>query len=156
MHTLHNLFMLFSKNIFFLILFLLLIGPIVLPNVIWLLKAKRTTGTVKGIGHSTGLSLGNDSYAFIRFKALQDTVYFQGDDNDYKENDLVPVLYPANKPEEARVAAFWSLWSKTFAYCGVPFIFWIIVFFGRDIVPKGHKVLVGRKPFFKVVKLTRP
>ena len=146
--------MLFSKNSFFFLLFLLLFCPIVLPNLIWLLKSVKTTGRVEGIGQATGISLGSDTYAYISFTAGKDTVYFQGKDDDYKEGDIVPLRYQPKEPENAKVAAFWSVWGNTIAYCGVPLIFWIICFFAPDIVPKGAKVLVGKKPFLKVINRT--
>lgn len=39
--------MLFSKNAFFSLLLLLLFTPIILPNIIWLLKAKKPPVRVK-------------------------------------------------------------------------------------------------------------
>ncbi|MDB5207918.1 MAG: hypothetical protein JWR72_2993 [Flavisolibacter sp.] len=143
--------MLFSKNAFFFLLFLLLFSPIILPNIIWLAKSKKTTGKVEGIGQATGISLGSDTYAYISFMAGTDTAYFQGKDDDYKQGDIVPIRYQPKEPENAKVVAFWSLWGNTIAYCGVPVIFWVICFFAPDIVPKGAKVLVGKKPFLKVV-----
>jgi hypothetical protein len=143
--------MLFSKNTFFFLLFLLLFSPIILPNLIWLLKSEKTTGKVEGIGQPTGISLGSDTYAYISFKAAQDTFYFQGKDDNYKAGDIVPLRYQPKEPGNAKVAAFWSLWGNTIAYCGVPLIFWVICFFAPDIVPKGAKVLVGKKPFLKVI-----
>jgi hypothetical protein len=143
--------MLFSKNTFFFLLFLLLFAPIILPNLIWLVKSAKTTGKVEGIGQAAGISLGSDTYAYVSFMAGKDTVYFQGKDNDYKQGDIVPIRYQSKEPGNAKVAAFWSLWGNTIAYCGVPLIFWVICFFAPDIVPKGAKVLVGRRPFLKVV-----
>jgi hypothetical protein len=148
-YTFHR--MLFSKNTFFFLLFLLLFTPIQLPNIIWLLRSHKTTGKVEGIGHATGISLGSDTYAYISFIAGSDTVYFQGKDDDYKEGDIVPLLYQPKEPEDAKVAVFWSLWGNSIAYSGVPLIFWVICFFAPDIVPKGAKVLVGKKPFIKVI-----
>lgn len=147
--------MLFSKNAFFFLLFLLLFSPIVLPNLIWLLKSVKTTGKVEGIGHATGISLGSDTYAYISFTTARDTVYFQGKDDDYTQGDIVPLRYQPKEPQDAKVAVFWSLWGNTIAYCGVPLIFWVICFFAPDIVPKGAKVVVGRKPFLKVITKQR-
>lgn len=148
--------MLFSKNAFFFLLFLLLVIPITLPNIIWLLRSKKTTGQVHGIGIASGISLGRDTYAYVGFSTNgRDTVYFQGKDDDYKQGDRVTVRYQPKDPEDAKVSAFWSLWEKTIAYCGAPLIFWCICFFAPDIVPKNCSVRVGGKPFLKVVKTTR-
>ena len=110
---------------------------------------------VEGIGHASGLSLGKDTYAYVSFVNGKDTFYFQGKDDNYKQGDIVPLRYQKKDPEDARVATFYSIWGKTIAYCGVPLIFWIICFFAPDIVPKGSGVMVGRKPFFKVVRMAR-
>jgi hypothetical protein len=143
--------MLFSKNAFFFLLFLLLLSPIVLPNVIWLLRSVKTTGKVEGIGHATGISLGRDTYALVSFMAGKDTFYFQGKDDDYKQGDIVPLRYQKEDPEDARIVSFYSIWGNTIAYSGVPLIFWIICFFAPDIVPKKAKILIGKKPFLKLV-----
>jgi hypothetical protein len=143
--------MLFSKNSFFLLLFIILIGPFVLPNVIWVLRSTKTTGVVEGIGTPSGITLGRSTYAYVSFIVGKDTFYFQGKDDDYKNNDVVPLRYQTKDPENARVATFYSIWGNTIAYCGVPLIFWIICFFAKDIVPKGSKLLIGRKPFIKLI-----
>lgn len=143
--------MLFTKNAFFALLFLLLFLPIVLPNIIWLITSKKATGKVEGIGQATGISFGSDTYAYVSFTTGTDTVYFQGKDDAYKEGDVVPLRYQPKEPEKARLTAFWSLWGNTIAYSGVPLIFWCICFFAPDIVPKRARVLVGGKPFLKVI-----
>jgi hypothetical protein len=147
--------MLFSKNAFFFLLLLLLLTPFLLPNIIWLLRSQKTTGLVEGIGTPSGVTLGRSTYAYVSFAVGKDTFYFQGKDNDYKQGDVVPLRYQVKDPEDAKVASFYSIWGNTIAYCGVPLIFWIICFFGKDIVPKGSGVRVGSKPFFKVVRITK-
>lgn len=143
--------MLFSKNAFFFLLFLLITLPFVLPNIIWLLRSEKTVGKVEGIGAASGISLGRDTYAYVSFQVQNNTFYFQGMDDHYEKDDIVPLRYQKSNPEDAKVATFYSLWGKTIAYCGAPLIFWIICFFARDIVPKGAKILVGKKPFLKLV-----
>ena len=143
--------MLFSKNAFFFLLFLLITLPFFLPNIIWLLRSEKTVGKVEGIGAASGISLGRDTYAYVSFLAKNDTFYFHGMDDDYEKGDVVPLRYQQNNPEDAKVATFNSLWGKTIAYCGAPLVFWIICFFARDIVPKGAKIRIGEKPFLKLV-----
>lgn len=159
-HTLKNeryfWYMLFTKNAFFALLFFLLFTPIVLPALIWLLKSVKTVGRVEGIGQASGISLGSDTYALVSFlTSRNDTIYFQGKDDDYEKGTTVPVRYQIKNPEDAKVAVFWSLWGNTIAYCGVPLIFWCICFFAPDIVPKGTSVHVGGRPFFKVIHPNR-
>jgi hypothetical protein len=125
--------------------------PFFLPNLIWLLRSQKTTGKVEGIGAAAGISLGPDTYAYVSFEAGRDTFYFQGMDDDFTRGDVVPVRYQKKNPEDARVATFYSIWGKTIAYCGAPLIFWIICFFAPDIVPKGSKIRIGKKPFLKLI-----
>ena len=143
--------MVFSKNAFFFILLLLLLLPTVLPNIIWLLRSAKTTGVVEGIGVSSGISLGRDTYALVSFTVGKDTFYFQGKDDHYQPGNVVPVRYQKSDPENARIVAFYSIWGNTIAYSGVPIIFWIICFFAPDIVPKGSRIRVGKRPFLKVL-----
>ena len=145
--------MLFSKNAFFFLLLLLLLTPFLLPNIIWLLRSNKTTGIVEGIGTPSGITLGRSTYAYVSFTVGKDTFYFQGKDNNYKQGDAVPLYYQPKNPEDAKVASFYSIWGNTIAYCGVPMIFWIISFFAPDIVPKGSKLLIGKKPFIKVIRI---
>jgi len=143
--------MLFTKNAFFFLLLLIILLPFVLPNLLWIMSSQKTTGVVEGIGSSTGVSFGRDTYAYVSFTANSDTFYFQGMDNDYKQGDRVPLRYQKKNPEDARVATFYSLWGKTISYFGAPLIFWIICFFAPDIVPKGSSIRLGKKPFLKLV-----
>ena len=115
------------------------------------MRSQKTNGKVEGIGTAAGISLGRDTYAYISFEANRDTFYFQGMDDDFTQGDIVPLRYQNNNPEDAKVATFYSLWGKTIAYCGAPLIFWIICFFAPDIVPKGSKIRIGKKPFLKVI-----
>jgi hypothetical protein len=143
--------MLFTKNAFFFLLLLIILLPFVLPNILWLLNARKTTGVVEGIGASTGISFGRDTYAYVSFLADKDTVYFQGMDDDYKRGDVVALLYQKKNPQDAKINSFYSLWGKTISYFGAPLIFWIICFFAPDIVPKGSKIRIGKKPFVKLI-----
>ena len=143
--------MLFTKNAFFFLLLLIILLPFVLPNALWILNSQKTTGRVEGIGTSTGVSFGRDTYAYVSFTANKDTFYFQGMDDDYKEGDIVPLRYQKKNPEDARIVSFYSLWGKTISYFGAPLIFWAICFFAPDIVPKGSKIRIGKKPFLKLI-----
>ena len=125
--------------------------PFVLPNLIWVMNSQKTTGKVEGIGTSLGLSFGRDTYAYVGFRVNKDTFYFQGLDDDYKEGDVVTVLFQKKNPEDAKIKSFYSLWGKTISYFGAPLIFWLICFFAKDLFPKGSRIMIGKKPFLKLV-----
>ncbi|RYF86538.1 MAG: DUF3592 domain-containing protein [Chitinophagaceae bacterium] len=115
------------------------------------MQSKKATGKVEGIGSASGISLGRDTYALVSFSTGKDTVYFQGKDDDYQQSDIVPLRYQPKNPEDARIATFHSLWGNTIAYIGAPLLFLTIFFFAKDLVPHRSKILIGKKPFFKVI-----
>ena len=147
--------MVFSRNAFFFLLFLVLTLPFLLPNIIWLLNSKKTTGVVEGIGTATGVSFGRDTYAYVSFTVNNQAYYFQGMDHDYKAGDKVVLRYQKKNPKDAKIVGFFSLWGKTIAYCGAPLIFWLISFFAYDLIPKRSQIRLGKKPFFKVIPFVK-
>jgi len=147
--------MLLSKNQFFFSLLLLILLPFVGTNIMWLLRSEKTTGNVQGIGHHTGMNFGASSYALVSFQAAKDTFWFQGVDQEYKLADRVPVRYQSSNPSDARIATFLSLWGDAFAYGSVGFIFWVVCFLSKDLVPKTAKVRIGKKPFIQVIESRR-
>jgi len=144
--------MLLSKNQFFFTLLFLILLPFVGNNVVWLLRSEKTIGKVQGIGHHTGMNLGPSSYALVSFSTATDTIWFQGVDQAYKLGDQVPVRYLPSKPADAKIATLLSLWGDTFAYGSVAFIFWIVCFLSKDLVPQTAKVRIGKKPFIQVIE----
>jgi hypothetical protein len=143
--------MLLSKNQFFFTLLFLLLLPFVVVNVVWLSQSEKAVGKVQGIGHHTGMNLGPSSYALISFSTASDTVWFQGVDQEYKLGDEVPVRYQRKDPKDAKVVTFLSIWGDTFAYASVAFIFWVVCFLSKDLVPKTAKVRIGKKPFIQII-----
>jgi hypothetical protein len=147
--------MLLSKNQFFFSLLLLVLSPFMITNLVWLLRSEKTVGRVQGIGEHTGMNLGPSTYALVSFPVANDTVWFQGMDQDYKYGDLVPVRYIASNPSDAKINTPLSIWGDTFAYGSVAFIFWIVCFLSKDLVPATAKVRIGKKPFIQVVNTGR-
>lgn len=141
-----------SKNQFFFSLLFVILLPFVVPNLVWLARSQKATGKVQGIGHHTGMNLGPSSYALVSFQAAQDTIWFQGVDQDYQLGDQVPVRYQPAQPSDAKIATLLSLWGDTFAYSSVAFIFWIGCFLSKDLVPKTATVRIGKKPFIQVIE----
>ncbi|HYH16016.1 MAG TPA: hypothetical protein VD794_12380, partial [Flavisolibacter sp.] len=75
--------MLLTKNQFFFLLLFIILSPFLGTNLVWLLRSEKTMGKVQGIGHHTGMNLGASSYALVSFPTAQDTVWFQGVDQEY-------------------------------------------------------------------------
>ena len=143
--------MLLTKNEFFLLLFLVVLTPFLGYNLIWLAGSNKVEGVVQGIGQRTGMSLGKSTYALVSFRAGKDTVWFQGMDQHYEQGATVPVRYPRKNPADAKIATFLSIWGDVLAYAVIPLMVVIVLYFSPDIVPKRAMVLVGKKPFIKVI-----
>lgn len=143
--------MLLTKNEFFALLFGLVLVPFLAYNSIWLAGTEKVEGRVVGIGQRMGMNIGKSTYALVSFKAGADTVWFQGLDQNYKEGDTVPVRYRRNDPSNARVATFLSLWGDVLGWAVIPLMVVVVLYFSPDMVPKRAMVLVGRKPFIRVI-----
>jgi len=140
-----------TKNQFFLLLLPIVLAPFILYTVFWLSGTEKTTGKVHGIGQSTEMNIGQHTYALISFRAGNDTIWFQGQNENYEEGDVVPVRYKKKNPEDAKVITLLSIWGDTLAYGAVAFIFWGVCFWSKDLVPKNAWVVIGGKPFIKLM-----
>jgi hypothetical protein len=146
--------MILSRNSFFIILFGLIISPFLFYKMIWLTGTRETTGTMYFTGHGNlGSVLGVSTYPVIRFRLGKDTIYFNGNVNlPLKEGQQVPVRYQKNNPQDAKINEFTCIWGDTMAYALAPLLFFLIVFFHRDLVPKKAKIQLTReRPWAKFV-----
>jgi hypothetical protein len=144
--------MIFSRNIFFLFMFILFVMPLPFCKLIWLAGSRETTGTMYFTGHGNlGSVLGISTYPVIWFKAGTDTVYFNGNVNiPLKDGEQISVRYRKNNPQDARINVFSSLWGDTVAYMLAPFLIFLVAFFHPDLVPKKGKIAVGmKKPWLR-------
>src|SRR5688572_7101164 len=96
--------MLLSKNQFFFSLLMIVLSPFIITNLVWLLRSEKTIGKVQGIGAHTGMNLGPSTYALVSFPIANDTVWFQGMDQEYEFGDQVPVRYISSNPSDAKIA----------------------------------------------------
>lgn len=143
--------MLLTKNEFFALLLALVLLPFLAYNIIWLAGSAKAKGRVVGIGQHMGMNIGKSTYALVSFRAGADTVWFQGLDQGYETGDVVPVRYRKADPQKAQVATFLSLWGETLAWSAIPLMVVVVLYFSQDIVPKRAMMLVGRKPFIRVI-----
>lgn len=152
--------MLLTKNEFFALLLALVLLPFLTYNILWLAGSVKTEGRVVGIGEHMGMNIGRSTYALVSFRAGADTVWFQALDESYQTGDAVPVRYRKANPENAKTATFLSLWGDVLAWAVIPLLVVVVLYFSPDIVPKRAMVLLGRKPFIRVIpynpKYVRP
>ena len=144
--------MLVRRNTFFLILFIILISPFVVRNLVWLAGSVKTTGTVSFIGRAfAGREM--DFYSVVWFVAGKDTVWFNGKNSIlFAEGRQVPVRYQKANPPDARLDTFLSIWGNTVVYGGLLEFVLLAVFLHPQIFPYRSKIrLLSRKPFMQIV-----
>lgn len=147
-----------NRTQFFLLLFILFIGPIIAYKVFWILNAKHTTGIVYFIGHTLELQGGISTHRVILFQAGKDSVIFNaGLSESAKPGDPVPILYQKNNPNDARVDIPDRIWGDTLVFSLLPFLVLMVIFLIPDsldpLVPKRSKIILGRKPFIRIAPM---
>jgi hypothetical protein len=147
-------YMLLTRNSFFILLFILIVSPIPLYKLIWIAGSREAVGTMYFTGHGNlGSALGISSYPVIWFVVGKDTIYFNGNVNiPLKEGEKISIRYQRSNPQNAKMNIFTSIWGDTMAYMTGPLLFFLVIYFHPDLVPKKAKVLIGRKkPWIKFI-----
>lgn len=141
-----------NRNSFFFGILLLITVPVLGYKVLWLMRAKKSTATFAFHGKEISGQL-ESKHAVMFFTADNDTVFFNAVDNPtYSKGDQFPILYQPTNPQQASLINFDDLWMQTVILWGVPFIFLLIVFLHREIVPYNSKIELSTKaPWIKVV-----
>ena len=143
-----------SRNQFFLLLFVVFIGPFFVNKLLWLSTSTLTTGAMRFIGHDNlGSVLGMSTYPVIRFITGRDTVYFNGNVNiNLHRGEMIAVRYQKNNPSDAKVNTFVCIWGDTLAYGLLPLLVLVVLYLHPDIIPKKSSIQFGKKPFIKIVQ----
>lgn len=147
-------FMLFTKHAFFVLLLGLIIFPFLVAKVIWLTGSEKAMGMVTGIGHYSGMGLGESSYSLVEFPVGKKIISFHGGEENLKEGDKVAVRYSKNNPEDARLDTMLTM-MESLSYMYALLIFWLVLYIMPDLIPKNAKIMVGSKPFLKIIKQGR-
>ena len=141
-----------TRNQFFLLLFLSLIGISVVPKLIWLARSKRAMGTVEFIGHGNlGSVLGLTTYPVVSFLAGSDTIHFNGNYNrDVKPREVIGVRYQGLDPADARMNNFVSIWGDDLPFVILSLLICSALFFTPDIIPKKSTLRFGWWPLIRI------
>ncbi len=148
--------MVLARNQFFVLLFIIVITPFLSYKIIWLANSKQTTGRMWYTGHGNlGSALGISTYAVIRYRVGNDSLYFNSNVNlDLKAGEIVRVLYKKNNPSDAVIDDFASIWVETLVYALFPVLILLVLFLMPErfdpVIPKKSKVLIGKKPFIQI------
>jgi hypothetical protein len=147
-----------SRNQFFLFLLCLAILIFIVPKIIWIAKAEKTTGRMWYTGHGNlGSALGVSTYSVIRYHANGDSLFFNSNlDLGLLPDEKVSVLFQKNKPSDAMVNSFVSIWAETLIYLLFPVLILCVLFFTPErlqpIIPKKSKIIFGGRTFIRIVQ----
>jgi hypothetical protein len=146
--------MILSRNQFFLLVFTIILLPFPAYKLIWLAGTRETTGTMYFVGHGNlGSALGISTYPVIWFKYGKDTIFFNGNVNiPLRIDEKVSVRYRKADPADAKINNFYCIWGDTLAYSLAPILFFLVIFFHPDLVPRKIRVALGGKPMIKYIE----
>jgi hypothetical protein len=145
-----------SRIQFFFLLNGLIVFPFFAYKLIWLSGSAATIGEMCFMGKQQNGQIVTN-YPVIKFTGTgPGTIFFNGiDELQLKQGDAVPVRYQKNNPADARINTFTGIWLDTVIYAMIPFLFLLITFLHRGIVPRKSKIIVGIRPVIKVVPLAK-
>ena len=149
-----------NRNQFFLLIALIFIMPFFVPRIIWLWGSRQTVGEMRFQGHGNlGSVLGISSYPVIRYLLGKDTIYFNGNVNmDLRPGQKVPVLYQVKNPADALVNSFPCIWMDAISLALLPALVLLVLFLTPDhmdtVIPRKSKIIVGKRPFVRILKDT--
>ncbi len=147
-----NAIMQLNKIQFGILVMALVIAPFVAYKGVWLLQSVPATGTMCFMGKSLNGQF-SSTYPVIKFNTPKgDTIFFNGlEQAEYQPGQLVPIRYQKNNPNDARINQFAGIWQDTLVYALLPFVLLMMVLLHPEIIPRGAKIIIGRKPFFSVI-----
>ena len=147
--------MLLTRNQFFLVLSILLLGPFYVPRTLWLIHSGKATGRGWFVGHTLELQGDVSQHLVIIFKAGNDSVFFNGGGRKFHVGDSVPVRYQKDNPSDARINTFQGMWEDALINSLVPLLTLLILFItpGRfdPLIPWKARVRIGIKPLIKII-----
>ncbi len=148
--------MILSRNQFFLLLLVLLVGPFYVAKIIWLTHSRQTTGIAWFMGHTWELDGSISPHLVILFKAGKDSLTFNAGANlGFHVGDPVPIRYQKDNPSDARINIPVRIWGDTWVNSLIPVLVLLVIFLtpGRfdPRSPKNARIRGGTKPFMKII-----
>lgn len=120
--------MLFTRGRFFLLLFLVLVGPFFLPKLCWFVSSRTVVGCVYYTSGALDGLAGTKKSLIIRFPLGKDTIEFRG--NMYfrlPDNAPVRVRYSRFDPADARIDLPVCIWGDTLVNSLLPLGIWLVL-----------------------------
>jgi len=145
--------MILSRGIFFMLLFVVVVIPWIIPKIIWLAGSSRAIGSMEFVGHSDwGSAIGMSSYPVIKFEVANHEFHFNGKGNvPLKKGEKVGVLFQKNNPEDAVIDSFATIWGQTFAYAMGPLLVYIVLLVSPAVIPWKARLRVGGSSIVQIV-----
>jgi hypothetical protein len=149
-----------SRNQFFLLLTLLLVGPFYVYRLIWLANSRKTTGIAWFIGHNLENDGSVSRHLVVLFKAGKDSITFNAGENlGFKEGDPIPIRYQQDDVHDARINIPSRIWGDTWVDTMVFEIVVLILFLTPPrfdpLIPFNAKVRVGWRPLLKIIPTSK-
>ena len=139
--------MLLTRSRFFLLLFLLLVGPFLMPKLFWFACSRTAAGRVYFTsGELDGLT-GTKKRLIIRFPLDKDTIEFSSN-MYFKLPDDAPVRVRFSRldPGDARIDLPVCIWADTLVHILLPLGIWLVLLLTPNrfdpLIPWGCKVLL--------------
>ncbi|MFT3703166.1 MAG: DUF3592 domain-containing protein [Agriterribacter sp.] len=145
--------MIIKRQVFFPLLFLILIAPYFGYKLFWTWSAKKAVGTVAFTGKDISTQM-EHVYCVIMFSTTgKDTVFFNSGDNElFTPGEKVPVLYQPDEPKDAHVNGWIGIWLDAVIYGIIMFVMVGIIFLHPSIVPYRSNIqLQLQRPWISVV-----
>jgi hypothetical protein len=144
--------MIISRFQIFLFLFLISVAPFFIQKAVWILKSKRTNGTMWFAGSTMELQ-SISSHAVIVFISGKDSIIFNGRlEQKLKEGSIIAVRYQVANPHDAKIDSFASLWGDTLIFALYPCLALLVILlttiFIEPVVPRQFRLSIP-KHFFR-------
>jgi hypothetical protein len=139
--------MLLSRSRFFLLLFLVLVGPFFGPKLFWFICSRRTMGKVYFMGGQLDAISGTKKYLYIRYPLGKDTIEFISN-MFFRWPDDTPVMvrYSRIDPVDARIDLPVCVWGDTMVHILLPVGIWLVLLLTPNrfdpLIPWGCRVLL--------------
>lgn len=147
--------MLLSRGRFFLLLFLVLVGPFFGPKLFWFICSRQTVGKVYFTGGQLDAISGTRKYLYIRFPLGKDTRSPAGDDTvefisnmffRWPDDTPVMVRYSRLDPVDARIDLPVCIWTDTLVNMLLPLGIWLVLLLTPNrfdpLIPWGCQLLL--------------
>ena len=144
-----------NRNKFFLLIFIIFIGPFVAYKIIWIIRSQKTMGRVLFRGRTIEVQ-GTSDHSVIKYSVGNDSLFFNTEDDlEMKKGEIVPVLYQKNNPTDACIDNFTGVWIGTMVYALFPLLIILVLYLTPQrfdpIIPRNAKIVFGKKPFIKII-----